>query len=449
MDFRHLKWLAISAPIAFIAILEYTRYALAPIHGSWQGHLVLDGVVLLGAITFYGAVFTIVDQMRQELERRNRELESLRSASLDITSQLSLDIVLQKVVDLACGLLGTRYGALAVYDEQGVIHTFVTAGVSAEEIARIGPPPVGKGLLGVVLHEGKHLRTSAIGGEARSCGLPVNHPHMSSLLAVPVICQSSFRGNLYLSEKLDAGDFTSGEEEMLARFAAQAAIAIDNAHLHAQVGSLAVVEERLRLAREMHDGQAQVLAYVNTKAQAVQAFLQSGRTREASEHLEQLAGAAREVYADVREGILGLRTVVDSENGFTDALRRHLERWQDQCGIAVDLAVEEGYRFAPDVELQLLRIIQEALANVRKHSGAERVKVELKATEGGVRVVVEDDGVGFDPAARGRSQIPRFGLATMRERSAAIGARFALHSEVGAGTRIELEYPDAPVTPVR
>ena len=120
---------------------------------------------------------------------------------------------------------------------------------------------------------------------------------MRSLLAVPIQCKGPFRGNLYLSERTDGAPFSREDEETLARFAVQAAVAIDNAHLHRRVRDLAASEERLRLAHEMHDGLAQVLAYVNTKAQAVQGFLRHGKSQEASDQLNQLAAAAREVYA--------------------------------------------------------------------------------------------------------------------------------------------------------
>ncbi|MCP4659276.1 MAG: GAF domain-containing protein, partial [bacterium] len=391
---RRLKWIAISAPIGFIGLLEYALYALGPTLNSWQGHVLLGSVLLMGALFVYGAVFTIVDQMQQELEQQNRELESLRIAGLDVASELSLDTVLLKVVDQACNLIGARFGALSVYDQSDALQSFVTSGISDVERAQIGSPPVGKGLLGVVLKEGERLRLADLQLDERSCGFPPHHPEMRSLLAVPVVCSGPRSGNLYLSEKNDGNEFTEDEEQTLARFAIQAAIAIDNAYLHLQVRNLAVVEERLRIAREMHDGQAQVLAYVNTKAQAVKEFLRSDRTDDASQQLEQLASAAREVYADVREGILGLRVASQSKDGFIATLRAHLESWKDQCGIRVVLVVKEEPSLRPDIELQLMRIIQEALANVRKHSGASQVRVEVRTLNRGVKMVVKDDGVG-------------------------------------------------------
>ncbi len=442
MNLRRLKWLAILAPAGIIGVLEYARYALYPVvQSDWQGRMLMNGVVLMGALFFYGAVFTVVTPMQERLERKNRELMALRNASLDIVSDLSLDNLLQKVVDQARNLIGTRYGALSLIDGGSAVQSFVTSGISDREQQRIGSPPQGTGLLGVGLREGQRLRLEDVESDARASGFPSHHPPMRSLLAVPIVCSGPFRGNLYLSEKIDGRKFTEEEEEALARFSTLAAIAIDNAHLHSQVKSLAVAEERLRIAHEMHDGQAQILAYVNTKSQAVRELLRSGRTEEAGEQLDQLAKAAREVYTDVREGILGLRAAADSQNGFTAGLKSHIERWQDRCGIRAELVVAKEPNLRPEAELQLVRIVQEALTNVRKHSGTDRVRVEIASASEGLKIAIEDFGVGFDAGAPGHSERPRFGLATMRERAEAIGADFEVHSRPRHGTRIEVRYP--------
>ncbi len=442
MNFRRLKWIAILAPIVFVGSLEYARYALGPISATFQGHLMMSAVALLGAVFFYGAVFTVIDHIQQDLERQNRELVALREASLDIGAELSLSALLEKVVEQARQLIKTRYGALSVVDEGGDIRSFVTSGLSREDVAKIGPPPVGRGLLGVVLHQNQHLRLADIAQDSRSCGFPPQHPPMRSLLAVPLPCRTPWRGNLYLSEKEDGSEFTATEEQTLVRFATQAAVAVDNAHLHAQVGSLAMAEERLRLARELHDGQAQVLAFVNAKAQAVRELLRAGRSEEAEAHLEQLAKAAREIYADVREGILGLRAVSGGDKySLTETLSRFIESWQEQAGVAVEFNLTEVPALPVDLELQLLRIAQEALANVRKHAKATQARVELGIHGDCVRLVVSDDGLGFSPDLPSRSRVPRFGLATMRERAEAIGARFVVQAAPGAGTRVEIEVP--------
>ncbi len=442
MTLRQLQWTAVLAPLFFIGILEYARFALGPTLSSWQGHLLMNAVVLICAAFFYGAVFTVVRQMHERLLHQNRELEALRRAGMLVVSELSLDSVLQMAVDQASELIGARYGALSVIDHQGEIHSFITTGIDYPTRKKIGPPPVGRGLLGVPLNDGRHLRISDIPSDFRSCGFPEGHPEMRTLLAVPVICNGPFKGNLYLSEKKDGSGFTRIDEDVLARFALEAAIAVDNAHLHSQVSSLAVSEERLRLAREMHDGQAQVLAFVNTKAQAVRELLRSGRHEDAAEHLDQLASAAREVYKDVREGILGLRSVVDTEHDLSQTLRRYSESWQDQCGITVQARLEDVPRLPAEVELQLLRIVQEAMANVRKHSEAESVRISLQEIHDGLRLRVEDDGIGMRSSPKDRSHTPRFGLATMRERAEAIGAELEMDSREGVGTRWTITYQE-------
>jgi signal transduction histidine kinase len=231
----------------------------------------------------------------------------------------------------------------------------------------------------------------------------------------------------------------------LSRFATLAALAIENARLHRQIQALAVTEERERIAREMHDSLAQVLGYVNTKAQAAETLLQSGQSERAVAQLHQLAEASRAAYADVREGILGLRTSPGNNRAFSETLQDYLEQWQNQSGVTVKLLTSPVDRFAPHLspnsEVQLLRIIQEALSNVRKHARATRAWVRLTVAGTHLEAVVEDDGAGFDPGALVRTALPRFGLATMRERAEAIGGSLTIDAAPGRGTRVIVRIP--------
>ena len=272
LTLRRLRWIAILSSLGFIALLELVRQAIYPILTTWSGRLFMDTTVFVGALFFFGAVFHLAQRLQQRLERQNRELLALHAAALAVHAELGLEAVLQRVVDQARALVDARYGAISVVDDRHRIETFLTSGITPEEHAAIGQPPVGRSL------------------------------------AVPIDCQGPHSGNLHLTEKVSAAEFSAEDEQSLVRFATTAAIAIDNAHLHQKLSRLAVAEERLCIAHEMHDGLAQVLAYVNTKAQAVREFLKTGRTVQAEQQLEQLAAAAREVYADVRESIIGLRT---------------------------------------------------------------------------------------------------------------------------------------------
>ena len=268
---------------------------------------------------------------------------------------------------------------------------------------------------------------------------------MRSLLAVPIAAHGVVLGNLYLTEKEGAAEFDRTDEETLARFATQAALAIENARLHRQARELAVVEERERIAREIHDSVAQVLGYVNTKAQAAEALLDAGEVERATAQVGQLGKAAREAYADVREHILGLRATGDADRPFVETLRLYLESWQAQSGVQVTLVTEPEGSFdvsLPETgELQLLRIIQEALANVRKHAGAIRATVALKLGKGWVEARISDDGQGFDPVASARGATPRFGLTTMRERAEAVGGILTVETSTGEGTTVTVQLP--------
>jgi len=441
VSLAQLKWIAILGPAFFVAAFEYAVWALYPQLLSWPGRLLMAAFTLLVFLFFFGAVFSAVGAMHQRLERQNRELLALHQATVDIHGELGLEAILHQVVEQARHLLDARYGAVTVIDEADRLLEFRHSGMDEETAEAIGDPPVGHGLLGVVLLGGERLRLVDLQRDPRSCGFPEHHPEMHSLLAVPILCKSPFRGNLYVSEKRGVSVFSSEDEETLVRFAAQAALAIDSAHLHEQLRSLAVAEERARIAREMHDGMAQVLAYVNTKAQAAEEHLRRGRLDRAAHQLEELSGAAREVYTEVREGILALRTSPGPGQSMPKALMAFVERWQEQAGVKVHARIDERIDLQPAVEIQLLRVVQEALSNVRKHSGAKFVELVMKRDGTLVEALVRDDGNGFDPEATERRGRPRFGLSIMRERVESVGGQFTIDTGLGRGTTVQVRVP--------
>ena len=408
-----------------------------------EKRLILDASAIVVFVVFAIGMLRFVGDTQRRLERRNEELLALHSAGLDVASELSLDVLLKKAVDRARSLVGAKYGALSIIDDHGHIEAFITSGISDETRAAIGPPPVGHGVLGVVLHEGVHLRLSDIARHPKSAGFPANHPHMKSLLAVPVPSRV-FRGNLYLADKAGGdGTFNSDDEQTLERFALQAAIAIDNAQLHAKAADLAIAQERVRIAHEMHDGLAQVLGYVNTKVQAATAYLTRGKIEEANQQMKELAVSAREAYTDVRESIVGLRTLPDEGRSLRDALTEFVERWKEQSGVVATVEIDGSMRLRTAVELQLIRIVQESLTNVRKHAKASRVWVDIRRDGETLRACVKDDGVGFLRTAPKRGDFPRFGLTTMHERAESIGGALIIDSKPGEGTTVNFEMPVA------
>jgi len=193
----------------------------------------------------------------------------------------------------------------------------------------------------------------------------------------------------------------------------------------------------------MHDGLAQVLGYVNTKVQAAEMYLKRDKVEEAGTQLRELATAARGAYTDVRESIIGLRSLPGPKQPLADVLREYLERWQEMSGVPTSLSIEPELHLRSGVELQLVRIVQEALTNVRKHAQASQVRVEIQRRDGGgVVAAVADNGRGFSTAGGpGRSAFPQFGLTTMRERAQSMGGTLDVDSTPGRGTTIRCTVP--------
>jgi signal transduction histidine kinase len=410
LTLRQLRAIALASVLLSIVVIELVRQAILPYLQSWPGRLFMDAAISILAFGFLGVMFHFIERIQASVERQHREVTALHRAALDIWDALTLETTLQRVVDQARLLVDARYGALSVLGDDDRVESFVTSGVAVE------------------------LKVET--GSRRQ-------------VAVPILCKSPFRGDLYLAEKSGAEEFSAEDEASLSRFATTAAIAIDSAYLQRRLQGAAVSEERLRIAHEMHDGLAQVLAYVNAKAQAVREFLRAGRAEEANRQLEQLAKAAREVYADLRESIMGLRTGIGPERTMVEALSEFVAAWEGQTGVSCRLAIDESLRLSPGIELQLLRIVQEALANVRKHAQAQQAEVAIGKAGERVVVTVADDGIGFNPAEIGRPGFPRFGLTTMRERAESVGGAVRWDSRPDEGTRVTVEIPFKIPAPLR
>lgn len=213
--------------------------------------------------------------------------------------------------------------------------------------------------------------------------------------------------------------------------------------LEEQQQTHAILQERERLARELHDGLGQMLAAAHLHASTARQFLAQGANAQTDECLDQLAAMTLEAQADVREYLLGAKTVSSGEHPFFPSLRQYLKRYSQHYGLRVELTVPpdvEARGLPPAVDVQLLRVIQEALSNVRKHARAQCAHVSLTMQGPQVRIVIADDGRGFDPAAVA-AQSEGYGLNAMRERAQGLGGRVEIDSKPGSGTRVLVEVP--------
>ena len=211
-----------------------------------------------------------------------------------------------------------------------------------------------------------------------------------------------------------------------------------------QLRQRAIIEERERIAREIHDGIAQLMAYVNTKASAIRLLLKKRELKEARSQLLQLEEASRESFTDLRTAILGLRTTDTQTAGLTTTLQSFITKFSELTGIRVDLDLPDqsaAISLPPESELQLIRITQEALSNVQKHTSNRHAWVRIRHIDHSLELTIGDAGPGFDPMHPSEDHRPHFGLSTMRERAESIGGTFIVDSKLDNGTRVTVRLP--------
>lgn len=371
-------------------------------------------------------------------ESRDAALHAVSAAVLAVTRHLSVREVLQVIVRAATSLLDARYGALGVPDDarespDASFAEFVVEGISDKQWAAIGPLPRQHGLLAVMLKEGRAQRLTDIRSDPAFEGWPGTHPVLKDFLGVPIRDGSDILGIIFLANRRTPGGFTERDEELLTLFAAHAAIAMTNARLYERNRELTIVEERTRLARELHDAVAQKLFSLRLTAAAALAA-----TDPAAE-LAQVQNLAGEALAELRAVIFELRPADLAGDGLVESLRKHVEVLDRVYGAEVDYTADL-VKLSADREAAVFRIAQEALFNALRHAHATKVSVRLTGTARRVALDIADNGVGFDATTEARHGL---GITSMRDRAAAVGGTLRLESDPGSGTVLRLEVPSA------
>jgi len=376
------------------------------------------------------------------------ELYRVSQVVLSVTRQMSVREVLQVIVRSARSLVGARYAALGVPDAHGSFAEFVVDGISDRQWRAIGPLPRQHGMLGVLLREARPERLADIRADPRfEGGWPSAHPDLSGFLGVPVkdggqVLAIIFAANKVTQEAGEAhvpGDhtaqFTARDEELLSLFAAHAAIALTNARLSERSRELSVLEERSRLARDLHDAVSQKLFSLRARARAAAVLTGRDPARAAAE-MQAVAQLGAEAHAELRAVIDGLAPPELGEAGLAESLRRYAVLAGRAHGVAVGFAATELPALDEQQEAALYRVAQEALHNALRHAGAGRITVALSRSPRRVILEVADDGNGFAPGAP-----EGLGFASMRGRAEAAGGTLTIRSAPGAGTTIRLAVP--------
>src|SRR6201991_1297424 len=286
---------------------------------------------------------------------------ALSDVVLAIAGEHEVEPVLQKLVHSARELSGARYAALGIPDGEGAFASFITSGMSDELIEARGPLPRTHGMLGAMLEGAEPHRTDDITADPRFRGWwPSAHPQMRSFLGVPIVARGDVVGALYLTEKEDGSTFSREDQRLLELLAAHAAIAIENARLHERSRELSIVEERNRLARELHDNVTQRLVGVALGAEAASALLVRDREAVTAE-LARVGQLAREAMQELRAVVFELRPGSLEAEGLATVLRKHVDVLRRVSGRTIELKVADVPRLASGPATQVLRIAQEAL----------------------------------------------------------------------------------------
>ena len=370
----------------------------------------------------------------------SRALRAVSDVVVTIAAEHRFEPVLERLADAARQLAGARYAAIGVPDGEGGFSHFITSGMTQKQYDAIGELPRQHGLLGAMLERPESQRFPNIQAHQRFEGWPDTHPSMRSFLGVPIVSGGEVVGAFYLTDKKGrrGAVFSDADQELIETLAAHAAVAIQNARLYERSRELTVVEERNRLARELHDAVNQTLFSVSLTADAA-ALLVENEPARARAQMEEVRELVRSAMGEMRSLIFELRPADVVADGLAATLQKHVDVLRRVYGATIELEADGAGRLASDpaVEREVFRIAQEAIANALKHAAAEHVRVRLKASRGRLLVTVTDDGAGFDP--EGPQARRRLGLISMRERAEALGGALRVDSAPGAGTTVSLE----------
>lgn len=369
---------------------------------------------------------------REQLQER---LIALHKASLELVKDFSLDHLLERIATVACEQAEARYAALGVLDEDGKLVKFISVGMTDQEIKRIAHPPIGKGLIGELMDTETPLRVPIIKEHPHSVGFPAHHPAMVSFLGVPIRAANRQLGQLYLTEKIGASEFTADDEKIIQMLAAYAAAAIQNARLHENTHRLAVLEERERIGMDLHDGIIQAIYGVGLSLEGALHSLEEDPA-DAKRRIQHSIESLNQAIRDLRAYILDLRPRQMGNDGLMSGLKRLVIEFRaNSLTEAVLIGPEkELVDLAPSQSLALFHICQEALANAAKHAKAKKVEIALWSTDDRVLMEIHDDGKGFDMEKQSISI--GHGMANMQTRAQSAGGDVDVSSAPGEGTTI-------------
>lgn len=357
-------------------------------------------------------------------------LGSLIGAAAAVVGEVDLDQVLRRLVIEARWTTGAQYAALGVLGAHGVLREFIYEGIHEEKAEQIGPLPQGRGVLGTVVRERKTIVLDDISDHPDSYGFPEHHPAMTNFLGVPVMAGNESFGNLYLAEK--TGGFDDEDVANVEALALIAGSAVNTARLRDSLEQMAIVQDRNRIARDLHDSIIQDLFAIGLSLQSL-----SERVADDSSArlLDDSVDRLDEVVESLRSYIYDLKT--HTKPTLEQTLNATIDRYRSAYPNEIITEVTEAVVVESLLFDQIELLLSESLSNALRHSGTGPIHVTLTTAESELILRVKDQGTGFDPAARTKGM----GLAGMRDRVSRLGGELGIDSAPGKGATITISLP--------
>jgi signal transduction histidine kinase len=381
-----------------------------------------------------------------DLIRRNAELAAQNAIAATISHSLDLDTILESALERTLELTGMQHGFVFLLDsESGRLVRRIQRGHHADTTTNtVGATALHTAISEQAVSSATPVVRTAGSQTSTNAAGELSMPALDTVVSVPLISQDHAVGALTLSTgTVDADGFSPIVLEWLTAIGQQVGVAVEKAHLQHQLEMSAALEERQRIAAEMHDGLAQTLSYMGLKTDRAAELLEMGQGEQAAEIFHEVRDAIGQATHEVRSSIASLQEGPAPRLSLQEAVSRAVNAVQvdGMQGVIMENALPAPVFFAAAELEQIVRVVQEALNNALHHSAAQTIRVRMEVGAGGTVITVGDDGCGFSTSAQDLSNGGHFGLSIMRARAARLGGELQIHSEVGSGTRITLVVP--------
>src|SRR3990172_4702386 len=441
MNERTLRWISVIVPTTSVVVFElFTHVLFTHSVPMWVNLVVAFTGVSVGASAFSAFVFGTMGRLESELRERNRRLVLMNGVAQEASESLELEEVAVSITRnvMQC-MTADSAGVALVSEDDGELRLVAQSGLLpgiADAGGRLGPydcecrKALARGQ--TITVEDSRMNAACAGAFPEGAAL--------TCVTAPIRSKGNNIGAILLARS-NSRPLSPDEVGLLTALGLQVGPVLQNAQLFSKSGAIAVLQERQRVAREVHDGLAQTLGYLNVQMGIIDRLLADGELRKLQAELQAMGRVTRDTYEDLRQSIVDLRAPLSLGGDLRRTLREHVERFTLQSGVPCRFEGRRGATLAlsPTAEVQLIRIVQEALNNVKKHAPGAKVWLSLKTNHREAWLTIQDDGPGFDPASIGDSG--RFGLKTMQERAESVGGSLVIRSRPGGGTRLEVSVP--------